>query len=95
VKGEQFTHDVGRKLANPFGLHDMYRNVYEWCEDAYLENLPGGADPRVSAPDSLQVLRGGGWFNSPLVSSSAHRIKHIPAIRLCDVGFLVARNSDK
>lgn len=66
------THLVGMKKANAWGLMDMHGNVWEWCRDAYVRNLPGGTDPGVLAGAS-RVSRGGSWSSDASLCRSAYR----------------------
>lgn len=59
------TFVVGSFPANPFGLHDMHGNVWEWCLDAHASYLPGAVvDPYVpGASGPNRVIRGGSWYH--------------------------------
>jgi len=59
---------VGRKLPNPWGLHDIYGNVLEWCLDQYeptgYQKFAGTStkDPWIKAMKPYpHVARGGHW----------------------------------
>ena len=90
--GEKYAHAVGLKNPNPWGLHDMHGNVWEWCSDRYDDTLPGGADPVGPEGGSIRVLRGGGWWNLPDLCRSADRDGNGPSHRSFGVGFRVARS---
>ena len=91
--GKKYAHKVGKKKPNPWGLHDMHGNVWEWCSDWYGNSLPGGTDPVGPDGGSNRVNRGGCWGYSPDYCRSAFRYGYAPSYRNNDVlGFRVARS---
>ena len=89
---ENRTHEVGTKAANPFGLHGMHGNVWEWIEDWYQGDFyaesAGATDPLCTNPSSgLRVLRGGGWYYTARYCRSAVRLWDYPWYRRDILGF--------
>jgi formylglycine-generating enzyme required for sulfatase activity len=89
---EDRTHEVGTKAANPFGLHDVHGNVWQWCEDVldeafYSKPEAAGPDPLCTSGSEERVLRGGGWVGKAGVCRSADRIGYLPFYRSWYLGF--------
>jgi formylglycine-generating enzyme required for sulfatase activity len=89
------TTDVATFPANPWGLHDMHGNVWEWCQDQWHTSYNGApqdgsawVDQDVNN-DKQRLLRGGSWFDLPGGCRSAARGRYRPGDADLDVGFRV------
>ncbi|MBO1059284.1 MAG: formylglycine-generating enzyme family protein [Dolichospermum sp. JUN01] len=76
--------------ANPFGLYDMYGNVWEWCEDEWhgnYVNAPTDGSAWTSLSSQYRLLRCGSWYYSPSICRSAFRDGRSPDSGYDDLGF--------
>lgn len=68
-----YTHEVGTKVPNPWGLYDMHGNVSEYCLDWYSSDLVGGTDPKGPSSGWGRVVRGGSWNGLASACTSSSR----------------------
>jgi formylglycine-generating enzyme required for sulfatase activity len=97
------THSVGGREANPWGLHDILGNVFEWTWDRYSPTYGLDFPPPPAEPDSVvsdpvgpvdgdsRVCRGGSWAVTPRECRSAFRFYHLPGRVYNDVGLRLVR----
>ena len=77
--------------VNPWGLYEMHGNIWEWCQDAWQENLGHDAvtDPLTFKAEvgAERLLRGGPWGSPGGVARSAFRFKEVFDLRDHFIGF--------
>ena len=99
-----WTHSVGSKPPNAFGLYDMTGNVWQWTEDCYdnsyadiptdgRANEAPSNDPKAKdgQGNCLRVDRGGSWMFPAWLLRPATRERNPTDYRNDIMGFRVAR----
>ena len=88
------TAPVGSFPPNPFDLHDMHGNVWEWVRDCWNDNYrgaPSDGNAWLLGNCDRRVLRGGSWGDNPKILRAAFRGRLAAGIRSNYSGFRVAR----
>ena len=92
---------VAQKSPNAWGLFDQCGNVWEWCEDYFIEDVYRRrghliSDPRVQFPPQLEgepsrVRRGGSWATAVDACRVFSRADGLPTWKSPFVGLRVVR----
>ncbi|MEW6266563.1 MAG: formylglycine-generating enzyme family protein [Thermodesulfobacteriota bacterium] len=85
---------VGAYPPNPYGLHDLVGNVWEWCQDWYDRNYyqrSPQANPTGPENGEFKVLRGGSWGCLDVQIRCGIRVGERPDVSESRVGFRLAR----
>ncbi len=85
------TAPIGQYRPNPWGLHDLHGNAWEWTRSIH-RNYPYIDDDgrnELSDRSSPRIVRGGSWRDRPHRATSSFRLAYPPWQRVYNVGFRV------
>jgi formylglycine-generating enzyme required for sulfatase activity len=88
------TAPVGSFKPNPWGIHDLSGNVWEWVADCWNESYddaPADGSAWTAGDCGLRVVRGGSWSSAAAKLRAADRGWNRPDGRGPSIGFRVAR----
>ncbi|AGX86373.1 SUMF1/EgtB/PvdO family nonheme iron enzyme [Candidatus Symbiobacter mobilis] len=86
------TSEAGAFPANPWKLHDLLGNVWEWTQDCHspdLRDIPQNGLPTTLGDCSRRTLRGGSWDTAAKGVRSASRSAYPVSRREDNIGFRV------
>lgn len=89
------TAPAGALPANPFGLHEVLGNLWEWTLDCYNDSyagIPSDGSAHIYRGCGQKVIRGGSWVMPPREIRAANRWRTYPAGPSDDIGLRLARD---
>lgn len=89
------TRPVGSLLPNPWGLYDVYGNVWEWVQECWHPNHAGApinSRVRGGGDCSRRTVKGGAWNNQGDMLGSAVRGSYQAGSNDYNLGFRVVLN---
>ena len=91
---KKVAHPVGEKKPNPWGLYDVYGNLWEWCQDwydkTYYKKSPA-KDPKGPPSGRWLVVRGGSFKEFLRKCNSVYRNAFGETDAFNSIGFRLVR----